>query len=68
MDMLAIQGVIPATAAVMYALYLFFQGLSFRGNARALNIFIGKRSHAMVWNWVQPFCNSIQDWMNFFGL
>ena len=48
MDMLAIQGMITATVAVMYALYLFFLGLSFRGNARALNIFIGKRSHAMV--------------------
>ena len=48
MDMLAIQGMITAIVAVMYALYLFFLGQSFRGNARALNIFIGKRSHAMV--------------------
>ena len=43
MDMLAIQGMITTTLAVMYALYLFFQGLSFRGNARALTIISGKK-------------------------
>ena len=39
----------------MYALYLYFLGLSFRSTARALDPFIEKRSHVAVWNWVQLF-------------
>ena len=39
----------------MYALYLYFLGLSFRGTAKALDPFIEKRSHVAVWNWVQLF-------------
>ena len=39
----------------MYALYLYFLGLSFRSTAKALDLFIEKRSHVAVWNWVQLF-------------
>jgi len=39
----------------MYALYLYFLGLSFRNTAKALDPFIEKRSHVAVWNWVQLF-------------
>jgi len=39
----------------MYALYLYFLGLSFRRTAKALDPFIEKRSHVAVWNWVQLF-------------
>lgn len=39
----------------MYALYLYFLGLSFRSTAKALDPFIEKRSHVAVWNWVQLF-------------
>lgn len=48
-------------STVKYALHLFFRGLSFRGKTRALNIFSGKRSHAMVRNWIQPFSNSFRN-------
>lgn len=41
---------------VMYALYLYFLGLSFRSTSRALEPFNeNKRSHVSVWNWVQQF-------------
>lgn len=39
----------------MYALYLYFLGLSFRSTAKALDPFVEKRSHVAVWNWVQLF-------------
>ena len=39
----------------MYALYLYFLGLSFRNTAKALDPFIEKRSHVAIWNWVQLF-------------
>jgi hypothetical protein len=39
----------------MYALYLYFLGLSFRNTAKALDIFVEKRSHVAVWNWVRLF-------------
>ena len=39
----------------MYALYLYFLGLSFRSTAKALDPFVENRSHVAVWNWVQLF-------------
>lgn len=39
---------------VMYALYLYFLGLSFRNTARALEPF-AERSHVAMWEWVQKF-------------
>jgi putative transposase len=39
---------------ILYALYLYFLGLSFRDVSRALEPF-GKRSHAAVWQWVQRY-------------
>ena len=39
---------------VMYALYLYFLGLSFRNTSRALQPFV-ERSHVAVWEWVQRF-------------
>jgi len=39
----------------MYALYLYFLGLSFRNTSKALKPFREKRSHVAVWNWVQRF-------------
>ena len=39
----------------MYALYLYFLGLSFRNTSKALEPFREKRSHVAVWNWVQRF-------------
>ena len=41
------------TGLIMYALYLYFLGLSFRNTAKALDPFVEKRSHVAVWNWVQ---------------
>ncbi len=38
----------------MYALYLYFLGLSFRNAARAIEPF-DKRSHVAIWEWVQRF-------------
>jgi putative transposase len=40
---------------VLYALYLYFLGLSFRNVERALAPFDGGRSHMTVWNWVQRY-------------
>jgi putative transposase len=34
---------------------LYFLGLSFRSTAKALDPFIEKRSHVVIWNWVQLF-------------
>ena len=39
----------------MYALYLYFLGLSFRNTSKALEPFREKRSHVDVWNWVERF-------------
>lgn len=40
----------------MYALYLYFLGLSFRSTSKALEPFNeNKRSHVSIWNWVQRF-------------
>ena len=44
-----------STELVMYALYLYFLGLSFRNTSKALEPFREKRSHVAVWNWVQRF-------------
>ena len=43
-----------STEVVMYALYLYFLGLSFRGTARAIEPFAA-RSYVAVWYWVQKF-------------
>jgi putative transposase len=41
---------------VLYALYLYFLGLSFRNVSHALDPFVrGGRSHAAVWKWVQRY-------------
>lgn len=40
--------------AVMYGLYLYFLGLSFRSVSYALDPFV-KRSHMAVWHWVQRY-------------
>jgi len=40
--------------AVMYGLYLYFLGLSFRDVSRALDPFVN-RSHTAVWKWVQRY-------------
>jgi putative transposase len=44
-----------STELVMYTLYLYFLGLSFRNTSKALEPFREKRSHVAVWNWVQRF-------------
>jgi len=53
--MLAIQRKRTSTELNMYALYLYFLGLSFRSTAKALDPFVEKRSHVAVWDWVQRF-------------
>jgi putative transposase len=42
---------------IMYALYLYFLGLSFRSTSKAIQPFgeEGRRSHVAVWKWVQKF-------------
>jgi putative transposase len=42
---------------VMYALYLYFLGLSFRNTSKAIQPFgeEGRRSHVAIWKWVQRF-------------
>ncbi|MBI2183481.1 MAG: IS6 family transposase [Thaumarchaeota archaeon] len=40
--------------AVLYGLYLYFLGLSFRGVSYALDPFV-KRTHTAVWKWVQRY-------------
>lgn len=55
MYMLAFQRKRTSTGLIMYALCLYFPGLSFRSTAKALDPFIEKRSHVAVWNWVQLF-------------
>src|SRR5712691_3966960 len=40
--------------AVIYGLYLYFLGLSFRGVSYALDPFVN-RSHTAVWKWVQRY-------------
>src|ERR671919_2876038 len=45
-----------ATIVIMYALYLYFLGLSLRNTSKALVIFRDKkRSYVSVWNWIQKF-------------
>jgi len=46
-----------ASDVCMYALYLYFLGLSFRNTSKALEPFEeeGRRSHVPIWNWVQQF-------------
>jgi putative transposase len=42
---------------ILYALYLYFLGLSFRNTSRAIRPFgeDGRRSHVAIWKWVQRF-------------
>ena len=41
---------------ILYALYLYFLGLSFRSTSKAIQAFGGEgRSHVAVWKWVQRF-------------
>ena len=45
-----------STVIVIYALYLYFLGLSLRNTSKALVIFKDeKRSYVSVWNWIQRF-------------
>ena len=46
-----------STIVIMYSLYLYFLGLSFRNTSKALVIFRdeNKRSYVSVWNWIQRF-------------
>jgi putative transposase len=43
-----------STFCIMYALYLYFLGLSFRSTSKAIEPF-EERSHVAVWKWVQRF-------------
>jgi putative transposase len=52
--MLPVQRKRTEPRVVLYALYLYFLGLSFRGVSDALDPF-GKRSHTAVWKWVQRY-------------
>jgi hypothetical protein len=39
---------------IMYALYLYFPGLSFRSTPKAIQPFgEGRRSHIAIWKWVE---------------
>jgi hypothetical protein len=40
---------------ILYALYLYFPGLSFRSTSKAIQPFgaEGRRSHVAVWKWVE---------------
>ena len=42
---------------ILYALYLYFLGLSLRSTSKAIQPFgeEGRRSHVAVWKWVQKF-------------
>ena len=53
--MLAFQRKRTSAGLILYALYLYFLGLSFRNTAKALDLLIEKRSHVAVWIWVQLF-------------
>ena len=53
--MFAFQRKRTSTGLILYALYLYLLGLSFRSTAKALGPFVEKRSHVAVWNWVQLF-------------
>jgi putative transposase len=45
-----------STEIIMYALYLYFLGLSFRNTSKAIQPFEVKgRSHVAIWKWVQRF-------------
>jgi len=43
------------TELIMYSLYLYFLGLSFRNTAKAIEPFVD-RTHVAIWYWVQQFC------------
>ena len=43
------------TEVILYALYLYFLGLSFRSTSKAIQPFEEGRSHVAVWKWVQKF-------------
>lgn len=45
-----------STEVIMYALYLYFLGLSFRDTSKTIQPFDVKgRSHVAIWKWVQRF-------------
>ena len=45
-----------STELIMYALYLYFLGLSFRNTSKAIQPFEEEgRSHVAIWKWVQRF-------------
>jgi hypothetical protein len=45
---------------ILYALYLYFLGLSFRNTSKAIQPFEEKgRSHVAIWKWVQRFIQNV---------
>ena len=41
---------------IVYGLYLYFLGLSFRNTAKALSfLLLVKISHVSIWNWLQKY-------------
>jgi len=54
--MLAFQRKITYTGLIMYAMYLYIPGgLSFKSKSKALDPFVEKRTHVVVWNQVELF-------------
>jgi putative transposase len=40
---------------ILYALYLYFLGLSLRSTSKALEPFVDRRSYVAIWYWIQQF-------------
>jgi putative transposase len=56
--MIVLQRERTSADVILYALYLYFLGLSFRSTSKAIQPLFGeegKRSHVAVWKWVQRF-------------
>jgi len=55
--MIVLQRERTSAEVIMYALYLYFLGLSFRSTSKAIQPFgeEGGRSHVAIWKWVQRF-------------
>jgi putative transposase len=55
--MMAFERERTSAEVILYALYLYFLGLSFRSTSKAIQPFgeEGKRSHVAIWKWVQRF-------------
>ena len=56
--MIVLQRERTSAEVIMYALYLYFLGLSFRSTSKAIQPFGEEgrgRSHVAIWKWVQRF-------------